>query len=360
VRRGRLGLLVVAAALAVPAPARAFTYWTPTGAWGSEGRAPGQFGTGVLGGGALRQYDDPAGIAVARDGTILVVDTSNNRVQRFTPTGRYLGQFGRRGQDKGFIRIRLTDRMFQPEGLAVDPAGAIYLADAGNDRVMKYSPAGRFRARLGKHGSYAAQYVQPWGIAVGAGRVFVADQGNYRIQRWTASGHSRGAFGRFGRDRGGLVTPYGVATSPRGDRVYVSDIVRHTVTVFSPGGRVLGQWGAPGIGAGEFLKPAGIAVGRDGTVYVADRCNRRVQRFDASGRYLEEFGAGVLDTPTFVAVDGARNVYVSDHHRVLRFSQVTTATRGAAPVRAAHHDRVDILCRDVAEYEGVEDPSGDF
>jgi hypothetical protein len=56
--------------------------------FGRPGNGPGAFGTGVLGAGANRQYDDPAGIAVAADGGVFVVDTSNNRVQEFSPHRR--------------------------------------------------------------------------------------------------------------------------------------------------------------------------------------------------------------------------------------------------------------------------------
>jgi DNA-binding beta-propeller fold protein YncE len=316
--------------------------------WGHEGSAAGEFGSGVLGGGANRQYDDPAGIALAGDGNVLVVDTSNNRVQRFTPAGRHLGSFGRRGLDKGFVAVRLTDRFFQPEGIAVGPAGAIFVVDSGNDRVMKFAPGGRFRKRLGKHGSYPGEYVQPWGIAIGGGSVFVADQGNYRIQRWSTGGRRRGGFGRFGRGRGELVTPYGVAATSSGDRVYVTDLIRHKVIAFSRTGEVLDEWGGPGTGAGEFLKPAGVALARDGSVFVADRCNERIEHFTAGGQYLESFGTGVLDTPTFLTVSPAGEVYVSDHHRVVKFAPGVSASTASAPARAAEHDSVDIWCRDVA------------
>jgi tripartite motif-containing protein 71 len=332
----------LAACLLLAAPASARYQVAET--WGGLGKGAGEFGTGVLGGGANRQYDDPAGIAVARNATILVVDTSNNRVQRFTQGGRYLGQFGRRGLDKGWVKVRLRDRFFQPEGLAVDAGGAIYVADSGNDRVMKFNSRGRFRKRLGKHGSYPGEYVQPWGIAVSGGLVYVIDQGNYRVHRRSTGGAYRGAFGRFGRGAGEFVTPYGIAASA--GRVWVTDHVRHVVMVFTSGGQLLGEFGGPGTGSGRFLKPAGVAVGPDGSLFVADRCNRRVQRFTAEGQYIESFGRGVLRAPTFLALDRAGRVYVSDHHRVVKFAPAAGASTEAV---AAHHDSVDIQCRHVRE-----------
>jgi DNA-binding beta-propeller fold protein YncE len=348
-----VALVCAGAPAAVCAPALAA--YRVAGTWGREGSAAGEFGSGVVGGGANRQYDDPAGIALAVDGAVLVVDTSNNRVQRFTPEGRHLGSFGRRGLDKGFVEVRLTDRFFQPEGIAVDLAGAIFVADSGNDRVMKFSPGGRFRNRLGKHGSYPGEYVQPWGIAVAGRSVFVVDQGNYRIQRWSSGGRRRGAFGHFGRGRGELVTPYGIAATSSADRVYVTDIIRNKVIVFSRTGEVLDEWGGPGTGAGEFLKPAGIALARDGSLFVADRCNERIEHFTAGGQYLESFGTGILDTPTFLTVGPAGEVYVSDHHRVVKFAPGASGSTASAPARAAQHDSVDIWCRHVAE---MQDGSG--
>lgn len=344
----RATIAALACLLAAPAAASAASAgYGVSASWGREGSGPGEFGSGVLGGGANRQYDDPAGIAVSPlNGNVVVVDTSNNRVQRFTREGRFLGAFGRRGQDKGFVEVRLTNRLFQPEGVAVDRAGAIFVADAGNDRSMAYSPTGRFRARLGYHGSLPGQLVQPWGIATAGSLVYVIDQGNYQIDRYTKRGRYRGAFGRFGRGRGQLVTPYGIAVA--GGRVYVSDHVKHEVMAFSTAGRFLGAFGGPGTGAGRFLKPAGVAIGPDGTVFVADRCNRRVQRFTAGGAFLESFGARELETPTFLAVDRRGDVFVSDHHRVVRFSPGARAL-----ARPSSHDRVDIQCRGVRELVGA-------
>jgi len=335
-------LLALAAGALVPAAAGA---WVVEARWGSLGKGIGEFGSGVLGDGAMRQYDDPAGIAMAPDGTLVVVDTSNNRYQRFTRDGQFLGAFGTRRQDKGFRAIRLTRNFFQPEGVAVDQAGSVYVVDSGNDRVMKHRLPGGFKARLGFHGSYEGQLVQPWDIAVGPSQAYVVDQGNYEIDRFTKGGRWLGAFGSFGRGPGEFVTPYGIAVSADGKLVYVTDHIKHEVMVFDPRGGLVLTFGGPGIGPGQFLKPAGVALGPDGTVFVADRCNRRVQRFTPDGHYIESLGRGVLETPTFLTVDGTGDVFVSDHHRVLRLGQ----GRGLRTAAAANHDGVDIQCRHVAE-----------
>jgi DNA-binding beta-propeller fold protein YncE len=335
-------LLALAAGAWAPAGAGA---WVVEARWGSLGKGIGEFGSGVLGDGAMRQYDDPAGIAVAPNGTLVVVDTSNNRFQRFTRDGQYLGKFGTRSQDKGFRAIRLTRNFFQPEGVAIDQAGSVYVVDSGNDRVMKHGPRGGFRARLGFHGSYPGQLVQPWDVAVGPSQAYVIDQGNYEIDRFTKTGRWLGAFGSFGRGPGEFVTPYGIAVSVDGKLVYVTDHIKHEVMVFGPRGGLVATFGGPGTGPGQFLKPAGIAFGPDGTLFVADRCNRRIQHLTADGHYIESLGRGVLETPTFLAVDGTGDVFVSDHHRVFRFGQ----GRSLRTAAKANHNGVDIQCRHVAE-----------
>jgi tripartite motif-containing protein 71 len=357
--RALMALATASAVLLVAAATPAFGAYRYVTQWGHLGKGAGEFGSGILGGGANRQYDDPAGIAIAGNGTVLVVDTSNNRVQRFTPEGRYLGQFGRRGRDNGFVRVTLTNRFFQPEGIAVDRAGSIYVVDSGNDRIMKFNPSGRFRKRLAKHGSWRGEVVQPWGIAVAGRTAFVVDQGNYEVDRLGTGGGFRGSFGTFGRAPGQFVTPYGIAATPAGDRLYVTDLIRHVVMVFSPRGQLLGEFGGVGNGPGQFLKPAGVAVGPDGSVYVADRCNYRVQRFTADGQFRESFGEGLLAAPTFLTLDRGGDVYVSDYHRVVKFGAAAGAARRASvPARAAHHNDIDIWCRHVAEMNGVRDPRG--
>src|SRR5687768_3901002 len=187
----RRALLLAGMALAVaPAPAGA---WVVEARWGSLGKGAGEFGSGVLGDGALRQYDSPGGVAVQRNGTVVVVDVSNSRFQRFTRDGRFLSAFGRRRQDKGFTTPRLVNFFLQPEGVDVDSAGNVYVVDSGNDRVMKHRPRGGFRARLGYHGSRRGQLVQPWDVAVGAREAWVIDQGNYQIDRFGRGGRYRGS-----------------------------------------------------------------------------------------------------------------------------------------------------------------------
>lgn len=353
-RRGRLAPAIFVAALAGliagagPAPA-ALHFGLR---WGSEGTAPGQFGTGnELSRQSSRQFDDPAGIAIDRQNRVLVADPSNNRVERYTRTGRYLNKFGRLGYTFAQRGV-LADRLYVPQGVPVDPQGDYFVVDNGNDRIMKYSSRWRLKRRIATRGALPGQVLSAEGVAASRRYLYVVDQGSYRLQRFSLAGRYRGSFGKFGRLPGQFVYPYGVAVSPGGKLVYVADEIRDKVLTFTATGSFLGEFGEPGQGNGQFLHPTGVAVAPDATVYVSDRCNQRVEHFSATGQYLETLGRGITEAPTFLTFDRAGNLFVADYHRVVKFTPGATAATVMPVAGAAHHNGVDILCRHVAEQLG--------
>jgi len=132
-----------------------------------------------------------------------------------------------------------------------------------------------------------------------------------------------GGFGRPGRNPGEFNGPRGVAVGPDGS-IYVTDSLNHRVQKFDPTGRFLAQVGGQGSGPGQFHEPWGVAVGPDGSVYVADTWNHRIQKFDPNLRFITawgEFGPAGPDPqaapgrfygPRDVAVDGLGRVFVTD------------------------------------------------
>jgi sugar lactone lactonase YvrE len=120
--------------------------------------------------------------------------------------------------------------------------------------------------------------------------------------------------------------PYGVAVAPDGT-VYVADTWNHRIQRFSATGQFLGTWGSQGSGDGQFVNPYSVTVAPDGTVYVADTDNDRIQRFSATGQFLGKWGSsgsgdGQFREPYGVAVASGGTVYVADsgNNRIQRFS----------------------------------------
>jgi DNA-binding beta-propeller fold protein YncE len=131
---------------------------------------------------------------------------------------------------------------------------------------------------------------------------------------------------RFSARSLGLERPHSLARG-RDGTLYSADL-RQRVTMISAGGRVIGRWGRRGSGPGEFRFVSGdpddpadvrarLAVGPDGSVYVSDSGNGRVEVFTARGRYLREFGRfgsgrGQLIAPFDLVIDDDGNAYVAD------------------------------------------------
>jgi DNA-binding beta-propeller fold protein YncE len=131
--------------------------------------------------------------------------------------------------------------------------------------------------------------------------------------------------------------PTNLALSTEGE-LYVSDGYGNArVHKFSPDGRLLFSWGEPGDGPGQFRLPHGIAVDRQGTVYVADRENSRIQLFTPDGLFLSEWTD--VARPCQVFLDGAGNVYVAELGFRAGMWPGTTAPADAPGGRVSIFDR---------------------
>lgn len=214
-------------------------------------------------------YEPGVGIAPAAAERVQPLRTASNGAL-------VLGGSG--GAKGGFLR---------PADIAVDAQANLYVADSQNNRVEKFNTDGKLLATSGPD----AALHEPWGIAVDRqGTVYVADTWNHRIVKLDAQLKLLGVWGYATRPTGpdsllSLYGPRSIAFDVSGD-LLVTDTGNNRIVKYSPDGQPLGSYGSLGSGPGQFQEPVGIAVGADGTVYIADTWNGRIDIFDPQMRFL--------------------------------------------------------------------------
>lgn len=188
---------------------------------------------------------------------------------------------------------------------------------------------------FGVPGSDPGQFNAPRGIAFAPdGTIYIADSRNHRIQHFTADGQLLNTFGTFGDLNSGTAPPgtfnepWGVAVGPDGS-VYVTDTWNHRVQKFSADGQPITMWGVFGLvdTPGALYGPRGITVDAKGRIFVADTGNKRIVIYDSNGNLLGAFGdsgmePGQFNEPVDVKLDAKGNIYVTDtwNQRVQVFS----------------------------------------
>ncbi len=164
---------------------------------------------------------------------------------------------------------------------------------------------------------------QMWGYGVGPATLGQGVQEDpYAKSRQTIAALK--TWGVQGNALGSFNTPRGLALGPDGS-VYVADAQNHRIQKFDAEGNLLTAWGSQGVleqnsaGPSQFNEPWGIGVSPEGSVYVADTWNHRIQKFDANGNFVKAWGRfGQAETfdalwgPRAVAVDAQGRVFVAD------------------------------------------------
>lgn len=149
--------------------------------------------------------------------------------------------------------------------------------------------------------------------------------------------------------------PAGIAVGEDG-KVYVSDETRHRILVFDDAGKPLADFGGFGRGPGQLDRPAGLALGpKDGYLYVADRGNQRVQWFDgggqARGSLLLDNSAGPGGTPLDVFVSDKGQIHVAVERGVLRYNGPGSYAETVRPIlQILQNGQVEVMS---ANHEGI-------
>jgi DNA-binding beta-propeller fold protein YncE len=250
----------------------------------SESAAAAQFllKWGSLGAGD-GQFDEPSGIAIGPAGNIYVADRNNDRIQKFSSSGTFLLKWGASGSGIG--------QFSSPRDVAADDSGYVYVADYLNNRVQKFASDGSYVAQWGTTGTGDGEFLAPRGITVDpSGFIYVTEDGfaSKRVQKFTSTGVFITKWGSNGSGNGEFSAPRGIAADSSGF-IYVSDTLNDRIQKFTDTGTYVTQWGTTGTGNGQFDFPIGLAW-RGNSLLVVDSNNHRIQEFDNNGNLLSEFG----------------------------------------------------------------------
>ena len=248
------------------------------------------------------------GVVVNQRGEVVVMEY--DRVSVFSPNGKKLQSFGSRGSRQGQFAV--------PWGVAVDGEGNILVADTGNHRIQKFTSSGQFLCAVGTQGKGPLQFNDPRYIAFNAtnNKIYVTDTVNFRIQVLNFDLTFSDTFGRKGSGSGQFNIMCCISCDSIGN-VYVVDGDNHRIQVFTADGKFLRMLGKYGSGRGELKGPWGIAIDSSDVVYVSESGNNRVSVFTSEGRFMSSFGEkgegpGEFEGPFCMAVDDSGVVYVCD------------------------------------------------
>jgi sugar lactone lactonase YvrE len=248
----------------------------------------------------------PYGVAADGDGLIWVADSGTHAVHAFDlARGKvtYLTNFGR-------------ERLVTPVGVAVDSQRRLlYVSDAGLGKVFAVNYKGDLQGLRLPPGGYG----RPAGLSTDQlGNLYVVDVVKGVVDVFSPEGSFVRVIDGHQLEGGGFNLPSNVFVDKDGN-VFVTDSMNFRIAVFDHGGEVLGAIGELGDGPGTFARPRGVAVDSRGHVFVGDAAFDNIQLFDLAGQLLLYFGSpgngpGEFALPAGLFIDRFDRLYVADAH----------------------------------------------
>lgn len=304
--------------------------------------------------GSGARFNGAEGVAYDGHGNLFVAERGGSIIRKVTALGVVTTVAGSAGQDGSADGAGNAARFRNPTRLTIDGGGNLYVTDTGNSLIRKISPAGAVTTIAGQAGVCGsadgaggfAQFCNPQGITVDqAGNLFVADTKNHTVRKIAPSGQVTTIAGQTGvcgsadgRGTSAMFCEPRDITVDRWNNVYVADTANSTIRMIDPKGNVTTLAGAPGVcssadgptGTSRLCSPSGITVDSMDNLYVTDTANSTVRRIDVANNTTTVAGVaqqhgivlgplpGGLDSPIGITMQTDAAVALTSHNLVIR------------------------------------------
>ena len=290
----------------------------------------------------VAEFKAPEGVAMDKNGNIIVADRDNNVIRKITPQGvvSTIAGTGMAGYADGPGNVAMFKSPFK---VAIDNDNNIIVADRDNYKIRKVAPDGVVSTIAGSTAGFAdgsggsARFGQPLDVAVdAAGNIYVADNTNHRIRKVTPSGtvSTLAGSGTAGYADGTgtaamFKNPSGLTLDNAGN-IIVADRINNLVRKVTPDGVVTTVAGTTAAGTSDgpassatFNNPYGVVADADGNIYVADLTSALIRKITPDGTVTTVAGSGSgfadglsntakFNQPTDLTIDGDGNIIVAD------------------------------------------------
>lgn len=268
-------------------------------------------------------FNAPSGICTDSTNNLYVADYGNNRILKYDSNGNWLMTIA-----GPWVAPAGQPTQFNgPEDVSVDGAGNIYVSEGDQTNapeIFAFSGTGNYIANWGNNGG-AGQLLLPSQLTVTGGQVYVADAGHNRIVYFSTTGAYNGEVGgTYGSNLGQLHSPDGVVVDSSGN-IYVGDRGNFRIEVFNSLGTAVSIWGSPQNGVNQ-IDPFRLTFDLSGNLWVANNGYTGISEFNTNGSLVQTWSPDGYPDVSDVAFDSTGAIWVSfvgngvEFPRVAKFS----------------------------------------